>query len=208
MKKILTGYVVYAALFMLCLVLAVPSHAALLSVDDSVFGAGSVTLDTATNLEWLDMSKSYGNTRSYLQSSFGEGGTFEGWRYATADEVIALIQNAGIAIGQYLTADQVSFTAITDFCLLMDTTTSSQSGYSQMSSQLSIGEKYGLDMVIYGGTYTYSTGNLGGSVGTSSTISSWLVRDAQASSVPIPGAVWLLGSGLMGLVGIRRKKIS
>ena len=25
------------------------------------------------------------------------------------------------------------------------------------------------------------------------------------SSIPIPGAVWLLGSGLIGIVGIRRK---
>jgi hypothetical protein len=25
------------------------------------------------------------------------------------------------------------------------------------------------------------------------------------SAVPVPGAVWLLGSGLMGLVGLRRK---
>ena len=30
--------------------------------------------------------------------------------------------------------------------------------------------------------------------------------DAIPSNVPIPGAVWLLGSGLLGLVGIRRKK--
>ena len=28
----------------------------------------------------------------------------------------------------------------------------------------------------------------------------------DANPVPIPGAVWLLGSGLLGLVGIRRKK--
>ena len=28
----------------------------------------------------------------------------------------------------------------------------------------------------------------------------------QLSPVPIPGAVWLLGSGLIGLIGIRRKK--
>ena len=27
----------------------------------------------------------------------------------------------------------------------------------------------------------------------------------ESSSVPIPGAVWLLGSGLIGIVGIRRK---
>jgi len=29
---------------------------------------------------------------------------------------------------------------------------------------------------------------------------------AQVSQVPIPGAVWLLGSGLIGLVGLRRRK--
>jgi len=29
--------------------------------------------------------------------------------------------------------------------------------------------------------------------------------DIQTSAVPIPGAVWLLGSGLLGLLGIRRK---
>ena len=28
---------------------------------------------------------------------------------------------------------------------------------------------------------------------------------AKVSSVPIPGAIWLFGSGLIGIVGIRRK---
>ena len=31
----------------------------------------------------------------------------------------------------------------------------------------------------------------------------WAVRDGDVSAVPIPGAVWLLGSGLIGLVGFR-----
>ncbi len=30
-------------------------------------------------------------------------------------------------------------------------------------------------------------------------------NDVVAKAVPIPGAVWLLGSGLIGLLGIRRK---
>jgi hypothetical protein len=33
----------------------------------------------------------------------------------------------------------------------------------------------------------------------------WAVRDGDSSPVPIPGAVWLLGSGLIALVGLRKK---
>jgi hypothetical protein len=36
--------------------------------------------------------------------------------------------------------------------------------------------------------------------------SGYVVGNAGVSAVPIPGALWLLGSGLIGLVGVRRKK--
>jgi hypothetical protein len=32
------------------------------------------------------------------------------------------------------------------------------------------------------------------------------VRDGDVSSVPVPAAVWLFGSGLLGLIGIARRK--
>lgn len=32
----------------------------------------------------------------------------------------------------------------------------------------------------------------------------WYLDDISVNAVPIPGAVWLLGSGLLGLVGLRR----
>lgn len=33
----------------------------------------------------------------------------------------------------------------------------------------------------------------------------WAVRSGDVSAVPIPAAVWLLGSGLIGLIGVRRR---
>jgi len=32
------------------------------------------------------------------------------------------------------------------------------------------------------------------------------VRNAEVSVVPVPGAVWLLGSGLVGILGFRKKR--
>jgi hypothetical protein len=31
-------------------------------------------------------------------------------------------------------------------------------------------------------------------------------KQAPASPVPVPAAVWLLGSGLIGMIGIRRRR--
>jgi len=37
----------------------------------------------------------------------------------------------------------------------------------------------------------------------------WAVHDGKVGAVPIPAAVWLFGSGLLGLIGIsRRKKVA
>lgn len=34
----------------------------------------------------------------------------------------------------------------------------------------------------------------------------WAVRDGDVAAVPVPPAVWLFGSGLLGLIGIARRK--
>jgi hypothetical protein len=34
----------------------------------------------------------------------------------------------------------------------------------------------------------------------------WAVRSGDVSTVPVPGAVWLFGSGLAGLLGVMRRK--
>ena len=37
-------------------------------------------------------------------------------------------------------------------------------------------------------------------------LSAWAVRDGDVAAVPVPGAVWLFGSGLIGLMGLVRRK--
>ena len=34
----------------------------------------------------------------------------------------------------------------------------------------------------------------------------WAVRDGDVAAVPVPAAVWLFGSGLLGLIGVARRK--
>jgi hypothetical protein len=34
----------------------------------------------------------------------------------------------------------------------------------------------------------------------------WAVHSGNAGAVPLPAAVWLFGSGLLGLIGVGRKR--
>lgn len=36
----------------------------------------------------------------------------------------------------------------------------------------------------------------------------WYVRDSNVSPVPVPAAVWLFGSGLLGLLNLKRKSVN
>src|SRR4051812_12326964 len=70
------------------------SEAAILSVSDGVFGANSVTRDSATGLEWLDLSRTAG--LSFNAVNAGLGSTYASWRFATLSEVDLFFVDAGI----------------------------------------------------------------------------------------------------------------
>lgn len=72
-------------------------QAALIEMDLNTIGDGLVTFDSETGLEWLDLSESAGWSASNVSTGFSAGGTFEGWRYATADEWLQLITAAGLS---------------------------------------------------------------------------------------------------------------
>ena len=70
--------------------LALPVRAAadLIQTDWRRGGDGKTTVDTATGLEWLDLTESIGSdyTYDYVTSQFGRRGEFAGFRYATLTE--------------------------------------------------------------------------------------------------------------------------
>jgi hypothetical protein len=97
-----------AALIMFC---AAPgdSRAGLISLNDPSLPASAdgfnITLDTSTGLEWLDVAVSADYTFQTIQSQFGPGGLFHGFRYATdleltgntpQGQVDSLFKSAGI----------------------------------------------------------------------------------------------------------------
>jgi hypothetical protein len=52
----------------------------------TVINAGSLTLDTDTGLEWLDLTFSFGLTVTQVVNDLQPGGIFAGFRYANEDE--------------------------------------------------------------------------------------------------------------------------
>ena len=78
--------------------------AAIMSADDSVFGTGAITIDTASGLEWLDFTESIDRSYDDVSTQFGVGGDFEGWEYARNDQVEDLFVNAKGS--QFVNGDQ------------------------------------------------------------------------------------------------------
>jgi hypothetical protein len=92
-------------LSLLFVVLTGTANAALISRDFHNPGDGLLTLDTSTNLLWLDLPVSQLFTSGGSHGSFdfvsgqlGPAGTFQGFRYATPDQVNRLFGDAGLPV--------------------------------------------------------------------------------------------------------------
>jgi len=177
---------------------------------------GNYTTDLVSNVEWLDFSFTSGvvfNQAVSVASSV-EGG---GWRYATNGEVEGLFSqlfDPAIAYGMYSPLPYQNLD-VTDFTDLFgssylyhsndDTSIRSWGMFTDedgivriggvtdcLNSDCSFDYIYGLESELVYNTTTSGT-----------PVSTYLVRDVSA--VPVPAAVWLFGSGLIGLVGVARR---
>ena len=92
MRKALCRFVLAASLGAIA---AGSAQASVISVN-TAFGVGTATLDTATNLQWLDLTITRNQSEATVNGLLGS--TYSPYRYATAAEVETLFGDAGVAI--------------------------------------------------------------------------------------------------------------
>lgn len=190
------------------------AQADLISVNDAAFGDDSVTFDTDTDLEWLDVKETMGLSYNNVYGELGAGGQFEGWRYATSLEVTSLWNAAGGDESKYTIGGNTqnngltrAVGAYTGFTRLDSDYVGAREIFARMADSPEPGVHYA--------SLLWDTGNGNGDYtnlfwaplqdsGADTPVASWLVRDAI--DVPEPGTLALLGLGLAGMGFAKRKK--
>lgn len=145
------------------------------SASAAVIDRGFSLEDTATQLEWYDLSGTRGMSYNAIKAQLGAGGLFEGYRFATQQEVVDLMAHYGIIPQTTLTAAIVDIPAL---------------GYEPaFAFQLAMGltryiEGEGLSYYGYTTGYTYFDGQPGGLLDTLSlqVYRSW-TTDTQNAAV-------------------------
>lgn len=170
-------------------------------------------LDTNTNLSWLNFSETFGSSVGDVTNQFGSGGLYEGFRYATNNEVVSLWNNNfGIDLtrpwGEFpaLVDMGVSFAdiALSDGVRTLEISDSPFSYYGAWGFTNEIrddGSYYFLGASTRASDTDYFTTGYIESIDTvqyesllSQPMGSYLVR-----SVPEPSVIVLIFSGLIGL---------
>jgi hypothetical protein len=175
-------------------------------------GDGKLLYDPSTGLEWLKLSVTANQSFSDVASSLQSGGQYEGFRFATQDEVIGLWGGAGIT---YIEREWVQIgehEAVKNLVDRMGATVMFEPGEFPVATHV-VGmidagpadfpdERWAMEL-------TYAPDEL--STRTSANFYTWNIAAADhhyssylVQAVPLPATVWLLGSGLLGLFSYSR----
>lgn len=194
-----------------------------ISTNAAIIDYGTYTTVTDIGLDWLDLTQTSNRTYADILSQLGAGGEFEGWRYAHTTEIIALLDAfGGDGVNTYynpggnnglltaLAPHWGDLKCVQEGCTPGDgesnfifwqnpTGGNIRTGNINDVSQINI--HTGLDVSL-----TADIVNIGGFLGATN-ISNVLtghalVRGATAV-VPVPAAIWLFGTALLGLFGAR-----
>lgn len=184
------------------------TYASFIQSDWQNVGDTSIIYDDNTKLEWLSISQTVGESYNYIENQLNMGGEYEGFRFATLDDLNVLVENAGARWGgcQSCPNEIASMETLINLIgsgysystgistwgyILSDNTSPFFSGV-----MLRVEDVLGLQESLVSGGFKNSNSynNLGG----------FLIRDV--STVPVPAAFWLFGSALLGFFGFSRRK--
>ena len=203
---------IISASFLYLSIVSFNANASLMEADLNTIGDGLLTIDSSTQLEWLDVTATMFLSVNEILS--GAGGWVDlGFRYATTNEVQVLAGSAGLT--DFSGTGSVEQFAAASFFISLLGNTSGNIFNDGTAGRAGIGD-FGPDtvnvpVIIASGAGTgiadiiNNTGATVSSGSTSFSAGSYLVRD-QISPVPLPAAFWLFGSFLLGLLGFSKYK--
>lgn len=186
---------------------------------------GTFVTDTDTGLDWLDLTQTVNTDYSVVSSEMTAGGQFEGWSLASRDQVISFLGNAGgngIYDGTndthdttsahydsgWLTGNNGVVSPLLDMWGNFSTDPQNHSAHFIFDEQNTFGH-YTMGLLFDTTKSSWGlTSDLMEIVTTWSGVASNQVGAAlvRTSPVPLPAAVWLLGAGLLGLMGVARRR--
>ena len=199
------------------------------NVNAALIDNGTYTSDDVSGLDWLDVTETAGLSYNDVQTQLAIRGLYEGWMYATAIQFNELISNyVGYAVNggekpNYFVGDRIDGLVVllgstldTSYLDEFGATFDATNGYAEGDGVdfsyglLAQGTDWGPRRAMImddnrEGMRDYSDAYEVVSYPDDPQISigSYLIR---TSVVPVPAAVWLFGSGLIGLIGFARRK--
>lgn len=192
------------------------SYAALNSMDWKAAGDELLTYDNVTNLYWLDLSETYGIAYNDVVPELAAGGDYEGFRYASNAEVIALWANFSIDLSAGAATSSpgydVNIENVSSYLGNNWNTYASWDypfGVSGITADASSSGRYALGATqtdwAFNEYHVAGSRFLPDSLTGIAPYGSYLV---MGTAVPVPAAIWLMASGLLGMIGVARSKSS
>ena len=192
------------------MLMALSARATLITATDPAFGANSLTIDTQTDLGWLNLSFTAGLSYDQVLADMQPGGMFSNYTFATIHEVDGLYADAGIGAAGYYPLSTPSIQSLTSLVGSTDTV-NGEPGFIAVSGT-SDGPGAQEATFIYAtgvnGTevYSVSDGTIYSSYGDgygTPTVADWLVTTA-----PEPCIGSIAAAGFAALVFMRRLKMA